>query len=115
MNEQKSENYEKNDFYFENNEKIRKVLGQSLLKQEKFLNIFKNSLIKLNDKEKSKTTQIIKLCSIFAELIKELGITFCELINDDRELLNILFLLFLDNKDSLEIQNIFITILCSVF
>lgn len=111
MNEQKSENYEKNDFYFENNEKIRKVLGQSLLKQEKFLNIFKNSLIKLNDKEKSKTTQIIKLCSIFAELIKELGITFCELINDDKELLNILFLLFLDNKDSLEIQNIFINII----
>ena len=65
MNEQKSENYEKNDFYFENNEKIRKVLGQSLLKQEKFLNIFKNSLIKLNDKEKSKTTQIIKLIVIY--------------------------------------------------
>ena len=110
MNEQNSDNFEISDFFFQNIEKLRNVLSQSLLKQEKFLNIFKNSLIKLNDKEQGKTIHITKLCSLLSELINELGITFCELINDDKELVNILFLLFLDNKDSVEIQNIFINI-----
>lgn len=110
MNEQNSHNFEISDFFFQNIDKLKSVLRQSLLKQEKFLNIFKNSLIKLNDKEKGKTIHITKLCSLLADLIKELGITFCELINGDKELVNILLLLFLDNKDSMEIQNIFINI-----
>ena len=110
MNEQNSDNFEISDFFFQNIDKLKSVLRQSLLKQEKFLNIFKNSLIKLNDKEKGKTIHITKLCSLLADLIKELGITFCELINGDKELVNILLLLFLDNKDSMEIQNIFINI-----
>ena len=110
MNEQNSDNFEISDFFFQNIDKLKSVLRQSLLKQEKFLNIFKNSLIKLNDKEKGKTIHITKLCSFLADLIKELGITFCELINGDKELVNILLLLFLDNKDSMEIQNIFINI-----
>ena len=100
------------DIKRENIEKIKLILSQSLLKQERFLTIFKTNIIKLSHDKEGNNSQLVKLSTILSELIKELGIIFCELINEDEELKKLLFDLFLENiNNNIEIKKIFVNII----
>ena len=100
------------DIKCENIEKIKLILSQSLLKQERFLTIFKTNIIKLSHDKEGNNSPLVKLSTILSELIKELGIIFCELINEDEELKKLLFDLFLENtNNNLEIKKIFVNII----
>jgi hypothetical protein len=100
------------DIKCENIEKIKLILSQSLLKQERFLTIFKTNINKLSHDKEGNNSQLVKLSTILSELIKELGIIFCELINEDEELKKLLFDLFLENiNNNIEIKKIFVNII----
>ena len=107
---------EKNNEYDENEiehdktlYKIKSLLSQNLSKQEQYIIKFKESIKKIPSIKETQS-ELDKLFSTFADLVKYFGITFCELIKKDEELLNILFNLLLKENMTKIIEEILFNI-----
>ena len=103
---------ESNDEFYENEashdqafDEIKLALSSELSKQEKYIEKFKNAIINIS-KNKETPSELDKLFSTFSGLVEYLGITFCELIKKDEELLDILFDLLLKENMTNKIENI---------
>ena len=103
---------ESNDEYYENEaihdqafDEIKLALSSELSKQEKYIEKFKNAIINIS-KNKETPSELDKLFSTFSGLVEYLGITFCELIKKDEELLDILFDLLLKENMTDKIEDI---------
>ena len=103
---------ESSDEYYENEvshdqvfDEIKLALSSELSKQEKYIEKFKNAIINIS-KNKETPSVLDKLFSNFSHLVEYLGITFCELIKKDEELLDILFDLLLKENMTDKIEHI---------
>ena len=108
---------ESNDEYYENEvshdqvfDEIKLALSSELSKQEKYIEKFKNAIINIS-KNKETPSELDKLFSTFSGLVEYLGITFCELIKKDEELLDILFDLLLKENMTDKIEDILFNII----
>ena len=108
---------ENNDEYYENEvshdqvfDEIKLALSSELSKQEKYIEKFKNAIINIS-KNKETPSELDKLFSTFSGLVEYLGITFCELIKKDEELLDILFDLLLKENMTDKIEDILFNII----
>ena len=108
---------ENNNEYYENEvehvntlDKVKSLLSANLSKQELYIVKFKKKK-KKKISIKESPSELDELFSTFAELVKYFGITFCELIKRDEELLNLLFNLLLQENMANQVQEIFCNIL----
>ena len=108
---------ESNDEYYENEaihdqdfDEIKLALSSELSKQEKYIEKFKNAIINIS-KNKETPSELDKLFSTFSDLVEYFGITFCELIKKDEELLDILFDLLLKENMTNKIEDILFNII----
>ena len=109
--EENNNEYDENEVEHDNTlEKVKSLLSANLSKQELYIIKFKGS-IKEKISIKESPSELDELFSTFAELVKYLGITFCELIKRDEELLNLLFNLLLQENMANQVQEIFCNIL----
>ena len=90
-------------------DKFKSLLSENLSKKEQYIRKFKDS-IKLMLPIKETQSKLNELFPTFAELVKYFGITFCELIKKDEELLNILFNLLLKENMTKIIEEILFNI-----
>ena len=102
------------DYLNYNNEKIIKIqslLSKHLSKQEHYIIIFKNSIMKIALEKKETQSKLNRTLDIFSELIKFLGISFCELIKKEKELLDTLFKLSFNDNMKFKCQEILLNII----
>ena len=109
--EENNNEYDENEVEHDNTlDKVKSLLSANLSKQELYIIKFKGS-IKEKISIKESPSELDELFSTFAELVKYFGITFCELIKRDEELLNLLFNLLLQENMANKVQEIFYNIL----
>ena len=109
--EENNNEYDENEVEHDNTlDKVKSLLSANLSKQELYIIKFKGSIKEITS-IKETPSELDELFSTFAELVKYLGITFCELIKRDEELLNLLFNLLLQENMANKVQEIFFNIL----
>ena len=92
--EENNNEYDENEVEHDNTlDKVKSLLSANLSKQELYIVKFKDS-IKEKISIKESPSELDELFSTFAELVKYFGITFCELIKRDEELLNLLLIYY---------------------
>ena len=109
--EENNNEYDENEVEHDNTlDKVKSLLSANLSKQELYIIKFKDSIKEIIYIMET-PSKLDELFSTFAELVKYLGITFCELIKRDEELLNLLFNLLLQENMANKVQEIFFNIL----
>ena len=103
-NERASQNDSKNEIF-------KKILKENIIKQKKFLKLFKTNIIDLINKNEEANEKAKKLYSIFANLILELKITFTELFNEEKGLMKLLISIIIKHPDLSEIKSVFFNII----
>ena len=97
-------NNDKNEFpdiSVYNNEsisKIKSLLSQDLLKQEKYIKMIKTSIMNTNSGKKESLSKLNQMLEMFSEIVRFIGITFCEIIKKDEKFLEEMFKLLLNKK-----------------
>ena len=98
-----------NDAAFYNGErtsKIKALLSQDLLKQERYIQIIKISIINFNCGNKETPSKLCQILQRFCEFINYFGITFGEIIKKDKELIEGMFRLLFNDKLKKKCQQI---------
>ena len=106
------DNYEDAAFY--NDERISKIktlLSQDLLKQERYIQILKASIINFNYGKKETPSKFCQMLERFSQLINFFGITFCEIFKKDKTLIDEMFKLLFNNKTKKKCQQILMNII----
>ena len=107
-------NSDDNERVSQNDSKIeifKKILKENIIKQKKFLKLFKTNIIDLINKNEEANEKDKKLYSIFANLILELKITFTELFNEEKGLMKLLISIIIKHPDLSEIKSVFFNII----
>jgi hypothetical protein len=103
-----------NDAAFYNGErtsKIKALLSQDLLKQERYIQIIKISIINFNCGNKETPSKLCQILQRFCEFINYFGITFGEIIKKDKELIEGMFRLLFNDKIKKKCQQILLNIM----
>ena len=109
--EENNNEYDENEVEHDNTlDKVKSLLSANLSKQELYIIKFKGSIKEITSIKETQS-ELEELFSTFGELVKYFGITFCELIKRDEELLNLLFNLLLQENMANKVQEIFFNIL----
>ena len=107
-------NSDDNERVSQNDSKIeifKKILKENIIKQKKFLKLFKTNIIDLINKNEEANEKAKKLYSLFANLILELKITFTELFNEEKGLMKLLISIIIKHPDLSEIKSVFFNII----
>lgn len=110
----KKDNNEFPDISVYNNEsisKIKSLLSQDLSKQEKYIKMIKTSIMNTNSGKKESLSKLNQMLEMFSEIVRFIGITFCEIIKKDEKFLEEMFKLLLNKKMKKKCEQIFFNII----
>ena len=91
--------------------KIKSLLSQDLSKQEKYIKMIKTSIMNANSGKKESLSKLSQMLEMFSEIVRLMGITFCEIIKNDENFMDELFKLLLNKKMKKKCQQILLNII----